>query len=264
MKTVALIGYGAMAGFVAMHLRQSPWRLSHCVIQPGRESAARSAIGDGVTLVEGADDLATMPDLVVDCAGHHGLQAHGPAFLGRNVPLITASLGALADTATYRALHDAAQEGNTQLHLVSGAIGALDALSAAKIGGLDHVRYTGTKPPQSWRGTPAETVADLDTLIAPVTHFDASARDAALRYPKNANVAAAVALAGIGFDRTQARLIADPNAAGNSHEITAKGAFGTFTFTITGATLPDTPSTSALAAMSVVDRILRYREPITF
>lgn len=263
MRTVALIGYGAMARFVALHLGQSPWHLSHCVIRDGREAAARAAVGGDVAMIRGVDDLATLPDLVVDCAGHAGLKAHGAAFLRRGVPVISASLGALADADFHAALETAAQDGATQLKLVSGAIGALDALSAAKIGGLEHVTYTGIKHPQSWRGTVAETVTNLDTLTGAFTHFEGNARKAALSYPKNANVAAAVALAGLGFDRTQARLIADPQATGNSHEITAKGAFGTFEFKITGTSLPDTPRTSALAAMSVVDRIFRESAAIT-
>ena len=149
------------------------------------------------------------------------------------------------------------------MFLASGAIGALDALSAAKVGGLDEVTYTGIKPPVGWRGSPAEDTLDLDNLATTTTHFDGTARDAALRYPKNANVAAAVALAGIGLDATQARLVADPNATGNTHIITAKGAFGSFEFTIKGNSLPESPRTSALAAMSVVDQILRKSAPIT-
>ncbi|WP_443070159.1 aspartate dehydrogenase [Sulfitobacter sp.] len=262
MRTVALIGYGAMASFVANHLRRSPWQISYCVIRKGRQKEARFAIGDEPTLVCGVDEFDTLPDLVVDCAGHLGLRAHGAAVLRKGIPLVSASLGALADTQTHRMLDEAAQEGQTQLQLASGAIGALDALSAARVGGLEHVRYTGVKPPESWHGTLAEEILDLGSLVEPVTHFNGSARDAALRYPKNANVAAAVAMAGLGFDQTQTRLIADPKAPGNTHTISAKGAFGTFEFTITGNSLPDTPRTSALAAMSVVDRILRNNASI--
>jgi aspartate dehydrogenase len=257
MNTVALIGYGAMARFVASRLKDSPWLLTHCVVQKGRESAAHAAVGDDVSLAYDAADLARLPNLVVDCAGHSGLRMHGAAFLRRGVPVVSASLGALADVETYRLLEEAAGQGHTQLQLASGAIGALDALSAAKIGGLDEVRYTGIKPPASWRGTPAESAVALDALDKPFTHFSGTAREAALLYPKNANVAAAVALAGLGFDQTQACLIADPHALGNTHLMSASGAFGSFEFSITGAGLPDTPRTSALAAMSVVDRIFR-------
>jgi aspartate dehydrogenase len=263
MPKVAVIGYGAMAGYVAAHLRQSGWTLSHCIARAGREDVARTRLGASVNVIASVDAFDTLPGLVVDCAGHPGLIAHGADVLRNGVPLVTVSFGALADDSIYAQITAAAQHGGTQLFLASGAIGALDSLSAAKIGGLDEVTYIGIKPPAGWRGSAAEDTLDLDNLSTAMTHFDGSARDAALRYPKNANVVAAVALAGIGFDTTAARLVADPNAIANTHIITAKGAFGSFEFKVTGKSLPDSPRTSALAAMSVVDQILRKSAPIT-
>ncbi|MGB3408802.1 MAG: aspartate dehydrogenase domain-containing protein, partial [Jannaschia sp.] len=88
-----------------------------------------------------------------------------------------------------------------------------------------------------------------------------TARAAALAYPKNANVAAAVAMAGLGFDATLVELIADPTISANIHEVSAKGAFGQMTFRVAGANLPDTPRSSALAAMSLIAAI-RDREAL--
>jgi aspartate dehydrogenase len=130
---------------------------------------------------------------------------------------------------------------------------------------LQSVTYIGRKPPGSWKGSPAETRLDLDNLGAgSETHFDGTARDAATEYPKNANVAAAVALAGIGFDKTQVKLIADADVTENIHEITAIGDFGSFSFQIRGHSLPDNPKSSALAAMSVVSALEQESQKIVF
>ena len=264
MPRLAVIGYGAMAGYVAAALQGTDWALDHCIVQQGREDAARNRLGCGVELVTDAGGLPGGTALVVDCAGHGGLKAHGAAVLRREMPLVTASLGALADAEVYQMLEEAAKVGGVPLHLASGAIGGLDALAAARIGGLDSVTYVGRKPPEGWRGSAAEQILNLDELDAAAVHFEGNARDAALHYPKNANVAAAVALAGLGFEETKVRLIADPEAAGNMHRVSAKGAFGEMCFEVTGKGLAETPRTSALAAMSMVERILRHDARIRF
>ncbi len=111
-------------------------------------------------------------------------------------------------------------------------------LSAARRGGLDRVTYRGRKPVASWRGTPAETVLDLDTLKDTRIHFRGTAREAARLYPKNANVTASVALAGIGFDATEVELVADPACTSNCHELEAEGAFGNFSLRLNGTSWP--------------------------
>lgn len=259
---VGMIGYGAMAAFVAKELRTRHIAISCCIHREGRAEAAQKAIGFDVSLLVDLNQINELPDLFIDCSGHEGLREHGPKILQSGVSLVTASIGALADKATLDALRSAASTGKSQLLLVSGALGGLDALSAAQIGGLDQVQYTGTKPPAGWKGSAAEHVVALDNVSEASTHFVGTAGEAAIRFPKNANVAAAVALAGVGFDATEVRLIADPLALGNTHNVSASGTFGTFEFTITGNSLPDSPRTSALAAMSVVDRIRKKDQAI--
>ncbi|MEX3016075.1 aspartate dehydrogenase [Gymnodinialimonas hymeniacidonis] len=250
---LAIIGKGAIAGYVTdAILEQSDLSLDGRVL---RQAQAHAIV-----------DVADLPpvDLLIDCAGHAGLAQHGPKALAAGIDVLTLSLGALADAELSAQLEHAARSGGAQLHLASGAIGALDALRAGAVGGLSTVTYTGRKPPAGWRGSPAEDMVDLDTLTEAATHFTGTAREAALAYPKNANVAAAVALAGAGFDDTRAELIADPAATGNIHDIRAEGAFGTMAFRITGKGLPDNPRSSALAAMSAVAAIRQAAAPIRF
>ena len=166
------------------------------------------------------------------------------------------STGALADPELNERLQAAALRGSAQLMIPAGALGGVDALAAARLGGLTRVNQSLTKPPEAWRGTPAEELVNLDELTGPVTLFSGSAREAASMYPKNANVAATVAAAGVGFDESQVELIADPGIEGPMHRIEAKGAFGTLRMEIAGVSLPDNPKTSLLAALSMARALI--------
>lgn len=258
---IAIIGQGAIATYVRGHLADHNFTEIARIVRPGKESAAH---GTAPPCISQLSDLPERPDLIVDCGGHTALATYGPDALARGIDVLTVSLGALADAALYDRLSAAASAGGARLCLASGAIGGLDALRGARTGAISSVTYTGRKPPQGWRGSPAQDVLDLETLTAATVHFTGTAREAALAYPKNANVAAAVALAGIGFDETRVTLIADPEVTTNIHEITAEGTFGSFHFTISGLGLPDNPRSSALAAMSVVADLAERQKRIRF
>jgi len=261
---IGIIGDGAIGRYV----RERALERGHVVgalLLRAERLQDRPAELDGTPCVGAVADLPDDIGHMIDCAGHIALKSYGPDILRRGTDLTTVSLGALADPDLFQSLEQAATEGGARLHLASGAIGALDCLRAATVGSLKSVTYIGRKPPQGWKGSPAETRLDLDNLSAGAeTHFDGSARDAALDYPRNANVAAAVALAGIGFDDTQVKLIADPNVSENVHEIQATGDFGSFSFQIRGRSLPDNPRSSALAAMSVIAKLDQESQRIIF
>jgi aspartate dehydrogenase len=131
-----------------------------------------------------------------------------------------------------------------------------------RLSGLTSVRYRSRKPPLAWRGSVAERVADLGTLTKPTLLYKGTAGEAALLYPQNANVAAAVALAGLGFEATQVELVADPGAGGNIHEIEAEGAAGRFAIALQGKPSRSNPKTSALAALSVARALLNEQATI--
>lgn len=247
---LGFIGNGAITRYASAQLQARGHDVGAILVRPERLPKQPGL------LVADVDELPDDLDLMIDCAGHSALASYGPTVLERGTDLVTVSLGALADANLQARLQTSAQSGDSTLHLASGAIGALDCLRAAAIGRIDTVCYTGRKPPRGWKGSAAESALNLEELPHGAhSHFEGTAREAALRYPKNANVAAAVALAGIGFDDTRVQLIADTNIDSNIHEIRAIGEFGEFHFQLSGHTLPDNPRTSALAAMSTVSKI---------
>ncbi len=261
---IGIIGEGAIGRYVRERLVEKGHEIGAILVRPER-LAARIAAANSTHYVSAVGELPADIDHMLDCAGHEALRTLGPQILRRGIDLTTVSIGALADVDVQRSLESAAREGNAKLHLASGAIGALDCLKAASVGTLKSVTYVGRKPPNGWKGSPAEEKLELDNLSpGEHVHFDGTARDAAMQYPKNANVAAAVALAGVGFDDTRVLLIADPDLDENVHELRAVGDFGQFSFEIRGNALPDNPRSSALAAMSVVARLEREAETVGF
>ncbi len=259
MKQVLMIGCGAIGRHVLGALdAHASARISHVIMRPARVTAVQAELGPGIEVVGGVAAIEGEIDFAVECAGHGGLVDHGAAVLRRGIDLAVVSIGALADDALLGALGEAAKAGGARLRILAGAVGGLDALSAAREGGLAEVVYTSRKPPGAWKGSPAEAILDLDDLSAATVFFEGPAREAAQAYPKNANVAATVALAGLGLDATLVRLAADPAAPGNVHRIEASGAFGRLEFEIQGATLPDNPRTSALTAFCIL-RAIRNR-----
>jgi aspartate dehydrogenase len=263
MQRIAIIGCGAIGEAVAAYLADhDDVEIGVAIVNQGRDKRAREIYGEKIRVAYGVGDVDSDIEVAVDCAGHPALRQHGAAILARGIDLITVSSGALADTELHANLVAAARGGGAQLRVVAGAIGALDALAAARVGNLTKVMYRGRKPPQGWRGSVAESKLDLDALTEATVHFSGNARDAALEYPRNANVAASVALAGIGFDDTSVELIADPDIDRNVHEILAEGDFGRCDFSIAGESLPDNPRSSAITAMSVVRALLDRASPI--
>ncbi|MFC5602281.1 aspartate dehydrogenase [Sporosarcina koreensis] len=182
-------------------------------------------------------------DIVVECSNIEAAQEYSLEVIEKK-DLMLISIGAFAGSTFGKLIEQAAKTSGNRVYLPSGAIGGLDVLKAAKFsGGIESVTLTTRKPAHSLtsEGIPAEQ-----------TLFDGPARDAIVQFPKNANVAIVLSLAGIGVEKTQVRIIADPEVTRNIHRITAKGSFGEFDLTIKNNPSPDNPKTSHITGASIL------------
>lgn len=266
MQHLALIGFGAIARTLVATLCDQPdmrLRKLSLLVRSTPDELRRAAAEicaprdiEVQVFTDIAQMLAARPDLVVECAGQKAVADHGAAVLGAGVDLVTASVGAFADQALFDRLKETAAGRGARIILPAGAIGGIDALVAARLSGLDELSYTGRKPPGGWKGTDAESRVDLDALTEEAVFFEGTAREAAMRFPKNANVAATLALAGPGMDETRVRLIADPATSENTHEYQVRSQAVDYSMRLVGKVSPLNPKTSLSTAYSLARTVL--------
>jgi aspartate dehydrogenase len=249
---VGLIGFGAIGRRLAEAITAGEagrCELSAVLVRrPERIADVATQLGCLVTGDPG-DFLATSFDLVVEVAGHDALKAYAEDALRQGKDLLLISIGALADAHFEQRLHRAAHDYGRRVYLATGAIAGLDAISAGAVGGLHAVTHSVRKPPAGL--LPADEVEAAQASGVPRVLYEGPAREAALRFPENVNVAAAVSLAGLGLDKTTVRVVADPTVARNTHEIEARGEFGELKIVLQNIPT-ENPKTGRLTAMSMI------------
>lgn len=243
---LALIGFGAIGAEIAACLSRlgETDRLVAVLVRPGRSAPA--AVHDVKDLI------AARPDVVIECAGHEAAFAYCGPLLRAGIDVLLSSIGILSDDAVLADLARAETEGGGRLLLGAGAVAGLDGLTAAALAGVDTVTYLSYKPPHAWRGTQAEQTVNLNHEAAEVVFFEGSARQAARNYPKNANVAIAVALSALGPDLTKVKLVSSRRVTDPLGVIEAEGTFGRFRFEVLALAARSNPKTSALTAYSLL------------
>ena len=199
-----------------------------------------------------AELIAFRPQLVVEAAGHGAVAEHVIPILKAGIPVVVTSVGALADDTLRRQVAEAAEIGEASLVFPSGAIGALDYIRAVSHSSNLRIRYCSRKPVAAWTKELIARGVSLDKISCEVTLFEGTARDAALSFPQNLNVAMSLAFAGPGMEGIEVRVVADPNATGNTHEIEVESAAGKANLIFNNRPSTRNPKTSALTALSVV------------
>ena len=261
---VGLIGLGSMGSFVAREIMKGEIPgirlLAAADIRPPSPGLLQELRQHSVSFVQSFEGLGDFPiRLVIECANQKVVAESADFFLAKGMDLLLMSVGALVQGSLFSRLSARAEEKGCRIYLPSGAIGAIDALQAAKLRGLDEVTLTTRKPPQSL--SQVEGV-DLENLKEPRVLYEGPASEAVVKFPQNVNVAATLSLAGLGPEKTRVRVVADPGVHQNIHEIHARGTFGSFEIRLANWPNPDNPKTSLLSCLSVVSLLKRIRETV--
>ncbi|MCW4025369.1 MAG: DUF108 domain-containing protein [Candidatus Bathyarchaeota archaeon] len=234
-KKVGLIGAGAIGTVLAEAIER---RLVVCDelvvydVDVSRAKKLKSALKFPVTIVDSIDELiAAKPKVIVEAASQEATKQYVPKIAQTNIPIIVMSTGALLDL----------DVDMSRVHVPSGAIGGLDAISSAALAGIDNVTLTSRKPPKAFNLTnTAEQVV-----------YEGTAEEAAKKFPREMNVAATLAIT-VKPAKVHVQVISDPNVTRNTHEIHVRWQYGEMHLQFQNQPHPDNPHTSALAAWAAI------------
>jgi len=260
---VAIAGFGAIGKVVATHLDRGLDGLTLAAVSARDVARAEQAMANF------ARPVPVMPlaglwehaDLVVECAPAAVLRELAEPALAHGRQVMVLSCGALLDNFD---LVELARRHGGRIHVPSGALLGLDAVAAAAEGDISSVHMITRKPPGGLAGAPylVENAIDVSALSEPKRVFSGTARDAARGFPANVNVAAALALAGIGPDRTTIEIWADPVVTRNTHRIEVEADAARFSLQIENVPSAENPRTGRLTALSVIAALKKLTSPL--
>ncbi len=260
MTGVGLLGCGAIGREIAAALLSGNAGDATLVsfFDQDRGSACSFAeqVGDSVPSVRTFDDFLSTPslDLVMECASGDAVRAYAEGILSHGKDLLLMSSGALTDSSLWQRLNALAEEHGCRLMIPSGALGGLDALRAVR-DQLEEVTLTTTKPPRGLAGAPGFKDWESREITDAQVIFDGTAKEAVRLFPANVNVAATLSLVGLGPDKTRVKVVADPKASKNVHEVEARGDFGVLRFRMELRAHDRNPRTSYLAVVSALEAL---------
>jgi len=250
--TVAIAGLGAIGLPLARRLDSGVEGLRLIAVACRDHQKARSNLArfrDLPRLVDVAD-LAEA-DIVVEAAPAAVFERVALPALQAGRIFVPASAGALLPRMHLVRL---AQQTGARIVVPTGALLGLDAVRAAAEDAIESVSIETRKPPAGLAGAPfvRKNNIDLTDLATPRLVFEGNALDAAAGFPANVNVAAALALAGVGAMRTQVRIWADPGIDRNIHTIRVEASAARFSMVIENVPSEDNPKTGRLTALSLL------------
>lgn len=247
MKKIGLLGCGKIGRAIKEHVLKTGNEMAFIQDPFYKENESFPVIGEKDPAVY-AD-----ADLIIECATSAALKESFDDMIA-NADLLIFSLTAFSDAEFEAHAREQAAKSGHHIYFPHGAILGLDGIAdAAPI--ITKASIVTTKSPKSLGLNLTEK-----TVV-----YEGSTRGACQTFPRNVNVHAAVALAGIGFDKTVSSIVADPSVSTNAHVITVEGEGIHFeiqvsSFTTGGVTGVYTP----LSACGSIDRLLQNKGSYLF
>lgn len=260
---VALGGLGAVGMPTAKWLDKGIAGLELVAISAGNKDRARNRVSmfKAPPPVLDLRDLANVADVIVECSPPECFAEIAESALCKGRILIPLSVTSLLPRPD---LIDIARDNGGRIIVPSGAIVGLDAVRAASYGTIHSVVMKTNKPPRSLRSAKfvVDQGIDLDGLTEAKCLFKGTVTEAAPLFPANVNITVALAFAGIGPDRTEYEIWADPSVDRNCHTIIVDADSVHFEISIAGVPTNETPGTGMLTALSVMSTLEGLVSPL--
>jgi aspartate dehydrogenase len=249
-----IVGFGRIGQRLAARLEGAVAVL----VRPPHAHHAAAVVGADKVCTSLKDFIGRQPAVVVECASAAVLAELGAPLLAAGIDLVPLSLAALADRAVEQRLMAAAEAGPGRLEIAPGAIGTLDLLATAREEAIARVVYRQLKSPAMWKLVSAARGIDFGPIKTRTVFRRGSVRALATDFTGNLNTAVGVALAGLGLDRTEAELVADPTLSETAHELEVHAAPGNAVLRLGGRDVPPDGDPVDYTTFSLM-RVLRRR-----
>lgn len=197
------------------------------------------------------EELAKKCDVVLECLPPQLFDAIALPVLSAGKTLIAMSASQLLGRED---LVELARRTGGRIVVPSGAMVGLDAIKAAAVGEIHEVKIRTRKPPRSLSAAPyvVRNGLNLENLTEAVCVLTGTVSEVAKEFPANVNVAAALSMAGLGSDRTQMEIWADPSLKFNTHTVNVESDSSSFSMSIQNRPSEENPATGRITPQSVI------------